>query len=238
MVRIARVVSLSCPFHVTHRGNHRESIFFDEEDRFRYLEILRVAAAQAGLRVWTYCLMPNHVHLIVAGERRDSMARALGAAHRRYSRSVNKRRGWTGHLWANRFYSTPLDERHLWSGARYVELNPVRAGIVARPEEYAWSSAPAHVFGTSDPLLSADRPFPGRIEDWSRWLLEGIGDPRIAVIRANTSTGRPSGSAEFVSLLERRLGRVLQPRKPGRKKQGVHDSKPASSPSRRAPGPA
>jgi putative transposase len=239
MARIARVVSLACAFHVTHRGNHRETIFFDDACYRRYLGILRDANSRYGLRVWAYCLMPNHVHLIVVGERRESMARAIGMAHRKYSRWINEARGWTGHLWANRYHSTALDDRHLWVAARYVELNPLRAGIVGRPEDYPWSSAAAHSRGLQDLLLAEQRPFPGRIENWSAWLLEGIHDPAINEIRANTTTGRPSGSVGFARQLEESLGRAVLPRKRGPKPRhpssslvaegGVRDSEETGS---------
>ena len=211
MGRIARVVFPGCPYHVTHRGNRREPVFFGAEDRRRYLQLLRMYAQRSGMRIWCYCLMSNHVHLIVVGDEQHSLARAIGYAHARHSSWVNKCRGWTGHLWANRFYSSPLDEDHLWAAARYAELNPVRAGLARRAEEYPWSSARAHTLGLLDSTLATIRPFPGSIENWGRWLAEGMADPRFATIRANTSTGRPSGSPEFVRLLERRLGRVLRP---------------------------
>jgi len=161
--------------------------------------------------------MSNHVHLLVVPERSDSLARGIGEAHRRHSRIINKRKGWTGHLWANRFYSTPLDEHHLWVAVRYVELNPVRSGQVSRAHEYDWSSARANASGMASALLDVQRPFPGGIEDWDAWLHAGLGDPRLDAIRANTSTGRPTGSESFVIDLEKRLGRVLRPRNPGRK---------------------
>ena len=192
MVRIARVVYRDCPFHVTHRGNHRETIFPDVRSRRRYLALLREYGERFGLRIWAYCLMPNHVHLVVFAEQLDSMARGIGNAHRRYSRWINKRQDWTGHLWANRFYSTPLDAVHLWVAVRYVELNPVRAGLIERPEDYPWTSARAHALGMPDALLALARPFPGPVTDWSAWLLRGIADPAFDTIRANTSTGRPT----------------------------------------------
>ncbi len=192
MARIPRIVHRDCPFHVTHRGNRREPVFFDTASCDRYLELLREYGERFGLRIWAYCLMPNHVHLIVFVERLDSMARAIGIAHRCYSRWINSREDWTGHLWANRFFSTPLDDLHLWVAVRYVELNPVRAGLVERPERYPWSSARAHALRSRDSLLADGRPFPGSVADWSAWLLRGMGDPAFDRIRANTSTGRPT----------------------------------------------
>ncbi len=220
MARIARVVWPGCPYHVTHRGNHRGRIFFNDGDRRRYLNLLRENAERAALRVWAYALMTNHVHLIVVAEALDSMARGIGNAHREYARIVHQREGWTGHLWANRFFSTPLDESHLWVAARYVELNPVRAGVAQRAEEYVWSSARAHASRGTDPVLDPRRPFPGTFVDWGDWLRAGMSDSRMEAIRRNTTTGRPTGSEEFVRDLEARLGRMLRPAKRGPKRAG------------------
>jgi putative transposase len=173
------------------------------------------------LEIWAYCLMPNHVHLIVLGRDRSSLARAIGNAHRRHAAELNRSMSWTGHLWENRFFSTPLDEHHLWAAVRYVENNPVRALLVDRAEEYPGSSAAAHVRGRRDPLLSPSRPFPGAVGDWSAWLASGVQDVRdlalVRAIRANSRTGRPSGDSSFVRSLEDKLGRRLQPGRPGRR---------------------
>jgi putative transposase len=216
VARIARIAWIGCPYHVTHRGNRGGPVFLSESDYLDYLNLLSSIAAREGLEVWAYCLMANHVHLIVVGRSETSMARGIGNTHRRHARRINTRQGWTGHLWANRFYSTPMDEKHLWTAVRYVELNPVRARLVRKPSDFAWSSARAHAGTLTDGLLAAGRPFPGSIDDWERWLLEGLDDPRVAAIRHNTSTGRPSGTASFVEDLEQRLGRRLKAKAHGR----------------------
>ena len=217
MARIARVIAPGTPYHVTHRGNHRSDVFFDVADRERYLALLAQHAKLYGMEIWAYCLMTNHVHLLVVGQESYSLARAIGFAHMRYSRCVNKRFGWTGHLWANRFYSTALDGSHLWEAVRYVERNPVRAGLVARAEDYEWSSARTHVLRQSNALLAETRPFPGPVEDWSDWLSLPGDESLVGSIRRNTCTGRPSGSESFVKQLEERLKRLLRPMKAGRK---------------------
>jgi len=213
--RIARIAWTGCPYHVTHRGNRRGAVFLQDSDRHSYLGALSARAVREGLRIWAYCLMPNHVHLIVVGERATSMARCIGHTHRRHAQRVNTREGWTGHLWANRFYSTPMDDRYLWIAARYVELNPVRAGLVRRPTDYPWSSARAHACGTADSVLDPDRPFPGAVEDWEEWLLTGIDSDDVKAIRSQTSTGRPMGSEAFVRELEGQTGRSLGVRQRG-----------------------
>lgn len=216
MGRIARAILVGHPHHVTHRGNRRGVIFLQPTDPMMYLDLLRVGAERAAAEIWAYCLMPNHVHLIALGRRPDSLAKAVGCAHRRFSRLVHRRMNWTGHLWANRYFSTPLDEAHLWAAVRYVEANPVRAGLAKRAEDYPWSSARAHVLGIRDPLLAGDRPFPGRVDNWAAWLAEASEDPRIDLIRANTLTGRPTGDDAFTARVERELGRRLRRRKAGR----------------------
>jgi putative transposase len=131
---------------------------------------------------------------------------------------VNRRNDWTGHLWANRFHSTLLDSAHLLRAARYVELNPVRAGLTKSAEDYPWSSARANVRGERDSLLSPRRPFPEAVGDWRAWLSQGIEDDELETLRVHTATGRPCGAPEFVRELERRLGRRLRPFATGRRK--------------------
>ena len=219
MVRFARVVLTGLPYHVTHRGNRRDDVFFTPEDRDQYRQWLREYVDRYGLEIWAYCLMTNHVHFIATPRRPDSLAQTIGRAHMRHARRVNRNQGWSGHLWANRFYSTALDEEHLWTAVKYVELNPVRARLVERGEHYPWSSAKAHVDGVPDPLLSTKRPFPDfeRVGDWGVWLASGLDEADEKLLRANTYTGRPTGGESFVAKLEHLLGRLLRPEKRGRK---------------------
>lgn len=204
------------PLHVTHRGNRKGPVFFDDWDRLAYLETLSEYSARFGLDVWGYCLMNNHVHLLVCPRQRKSLARAIGNAHRQHAERINRRHGWCGHLWQARYFSTLLDERHLWCAVRYIELNPVRAGLARRAEEYRWSSARAHCAGEGDFELSPSRPFPGVVGNWSDWL-SGVTDSAAeAVLRANSRSGRPTGSREFVAQVEATLGRCLTPARPGR----------------------
>ena len=174
----------------------------------------------AGVEVWGYCLMPNHVHLILTPSDADGLRAALSEAHRRYSRRVNFREGWRGYLWQGRFASVPMDSAHLLACARYVELNPVRAGLAARAEDWPWSSARAHLAGQNDGLVRM-QPLLGQVGDqpgdWAAFLNAGLSEAERATIRAGERTGRPLGSADFVADLEQRLGRVLTRQKPGRK---------------------
>ena len=161
MVRQARVVFPGVAHHVTQRGNDRQDIFFGDSDRRLYLRYLRESAVREGVELSAYCLMSNHVHLVLTPEREDSLARALGRTHLMYAQYVFKAQGRSGHLWQSRFYSCPLDEAHAHNASAYVELNPVRAGIVASPWEYAWSSAAAHCGVGGDP---------SRMLDLGRWF--------------------------------------------------------------------
>lgn len=139
MARLARIAAPGIPYHVTQRGNRRQPVFFQEDDYRAYLQELWRQSERFGLRIWAYCLMTNHVHLIAVPDHEQSLARGLGETHRRYTRRVNFREGWRGYLWQGRFGSVPLDELHLIAAMRYVERNPVTAGLVSRAEDYPWS---------------------------------------------------------------------------------------------------
>jgi putative transposase len=199
LARQPRMVFAGVPHHVTHRGNRRGDIFLERTDRDLYSSLLHTVFELNAVDVWAYCLMRNHVHLLLVPWRTESLGRAIKQAHSQYARIVNRRQNWTGHLFANRFYSTALDDAHLWQAARYIESNPVRAGLVARAEDFPWSSARAHVRGIPDPLLSSGRPFPGAIEDWSGWLSEGLPETVLERIRNNTQTGRVTGHLDLAS---------------------------------------
>ncbi len=217
MPRHARIVIPGLPCHVTHRGNRRGDTFFTDRDRQRYLDRLALAGERNGLAVWAFCLMRNHVHLIVCPETERSLAATIREVHGYYARRIHAREGWQGHLWANRHYSAVLDPVHLWAAVRYVERNPVRAGLVERAEEYPWSSAAAHCGLAPPELLAPDRPFPGPVESWSAWLGEASDPAADQAVRTTTARGLPAGSADFVRRLELLLGRRLHPIPRGRR---------------------
>jgi len=152
MARLARLVIPDVPHHVTQRGNRRQPVFFSDEDYAAYRDLVTEACAAHGVHCLAWCLMPNHVHLILTPRDEDGLRAALADAHRRYSRRINFAHGWTGYLWQGRFASYPMDEAHLMTAIRYVELNPVKAQLVARAEDWPWSSAGAHVSGKPDGL--------------------------------------------------------------------------------------
>ena len=218
MARIARVVVPGYPHHVTQRGNRRMQTFFCDEDYQAYLSLVGQWCGQEGLSVWAYCLMPNHVHLIVVPSTEEALARALGEAHRRYTRRVNFREGWRGYLWQGRFSSVVMDEPHLLAAARYVERNPVRAGLVGHAEAWRWSSASGHVPGKGDLLAEsawlAERTA-GWICSWREHLRQDDDPELAAALRRRESTGRPLGDESFVRKIGRLLGRDLLPKKRG-----------------------
>lgn len=201
---------------MTQRGNRRQQVFFGDEDYAAYRALLAESCGAAGVAVWAYCLMPNHVHLILVPRDADGLRAALAEAHRRYTRHVNFREGWRGYLWQGRFASFPMDEPYLLAAARYVELNPVRARLARRARDWPWSSARAHLAGKDDALVRV-RPLLDLAPDWAAFLGAGLGAEDHAAIRAGERTGRPLGAPRFIIRLEKRLGRTLARQKPGPK---------------------
>jgi putative transposase len=219
MARLARVIVPQMPHHVTQRGNRRQQTFFNEGDYRAYLELMREWSIRHGLRVWSYCLMPNHVHLILVPPSEEALCRGVGEAHRRYTRRVNFREGWRGHLWQGRFASFVMDEPYLIAAARYIERNPVRAKLVKRAKDWPWSSAAAHVTGRADPLAEVDWLFDatkGWTCTWGEYLRE-LDEPKLGrQLHCHENTGRPMGEESFLKRLEKQLGRSLIPGKGGR----------------------
>ena len=217
MARLARIVAPGCPHHVTARGNRREPIFFEDGDQDLYLDILAEHMAEAQVAVWAYCLMPNHVHLIACPETAEGLGRAMGAAHRRWA---NARGRWRGHLFDGRFASVAMDEDHLLSCVRYVALNPVRAGLAASAWDWRWSSVHAHGRGQDDGVVRV-APVLERAGDIAAFLAQDEPVSAWSALRASERTGRPLGTDAFVADLERRLGRPIARRAPGRKGRTV-----------------
>ncbi len=218
MPRIARLVVPGHPHHIIQRGNRRQDVFFSDEDKLAYIDCLYTYAKEAGVSFWGYCLMNNHVHLIVVPEKEESLALGIGEAHRRYTRMINFREKWKGHLWQGRFISYVLDEKHVYAALRYVERNPVRAKIVNRAEDYRWSSAGVHTQKRKDKLLS-DNFLTSEINDWSAYLSEEDKQEDVTILQKHSNTGRPLGGIKFIEKIEELLGRDLKKKKPGPKKK-------------------
>ncbi len=216
MARMARVVVPNYPHHVTQRGNRRQKTFFCDNDYRYYIDLMSTFSRQSGTEVWAYCLMPNHVHLVMVPAEEDGLRAALGEAHRRYTRHINFREGWRGHLWQERFHSFTMDENYLISTVRYVERNPVVAGLCAHPQDWKWSSAHAHLMGKDDQLVRV-KPMLDRIDRWGAYLSDADKRSDEDLIERHTRTGRPLGCADFVRKLEAVTGEALAPKRPGRK---------------------
>ena len=228
MSRQARIVIPGVAHHVTQRGNDRQDIFFSDADRGVYLKFLRESARLEGLALSAFCLMTNHVHLVVTPERPESIARAIGRTHLMYAQHLFHAQDRSGHLWQGRFYSCPLDDAHAHNAAAYAELNPVRAGMAKAPWEYPWSSAAVHCGIGGDPsgMLDLSTWFARMpVNDW-RSTLEAIAesDGLIEAIRKSTRTGRPLGNETFLNEIEDKLQQRLRPKSAGRPK-GAKDSK-------------
>jgi len=216
MVRLARVVVPGLPHHVTQRGNRRQQTFFSDDDYQAYLALVAEWCGKAGVDIWAYCLMPNHVHLILVPPDEDGLRRGIAEAHRRYTRRINFREGWKGHLWQSRFASFPMDETYLLAAARYVELNPVRAGLCKTAYDWKWSSARAHRDGVDGSAVVV-RPLLDLVPDWQAFLRDGLKEDDAAALRKHERTGRPLGGEAFIDRIEGMLGRDLKLKKRGPK---------------------
>lgn len=227
MARLARIVIPQVPHHVTQRGNRRLPVFFSDDDRGEYLRLVAEAAGAAGTSCLAWCLMDNHVHLVLVPQTEDGLRASLGEAHRRYTRMINFRRGWRRHLFQERFASYPMDDAHLMAAVRYVENNPVAAGMVRHAQDWVWSSAKSHAQGRRtrlDPLTDM-AALQGAVQNWRAMLRHGLeaggigpeGEAMANAIEARLGTGRPLASDEWIAAYERSTGRRMQRAKPGPK---------------------
>ncbi|MCP4397610.1 MAG: transposase [bacterium] len=216
MARLARVILPGHPHHLTQRGNRRQDVFFCDSDYFYYLELLKTWCEEESIEVWAYCLMTNHVHLIVKPDNESNLSRAIGEVHRRYTRRINLREKWRGYLWQGRFASFPMEENWLLKAASYVELNPVMAGMVRQAWDYRWSSVHAHLSGNDEFGLVDAGKLLDMIGDWEGYLIEAQGQS-VEEIERHSRTGRPLGDDDFIELAENMTGRKLKKKKPGPK---------------------
>ena len=214
MARLPRLVVPGYPHHVTQRGNRRQNTFFGADDYREYIANIATAKADSGTGIWAWCLMPNHVHLIVVPERLDSLSALFAQSHRKYTRYINFRHGWRGHLWQERFHSCVMDELHLLAAVRYIEMNPVAAGLCQQPEDWPWSSSRAHLAGRDDSLVSV-APMLQRISDWRRYLQTSGTESTLDNLHEHSRTGRPLGDDRFIEQLEQLTRRPLKRRRPG-----------------------
>ncbi len=220
MPRIARVCAEGYPHHITQRGNNREKVFFDDEDKRFYLDVLQRYKDKYKVKILAYCLMGNHIHILAVPEKEISLARGIGGTNLVYTQYINRKHNRSGRLWQNRFFSSVVEEEpYLWAVMRYIEQNPVRAKLAKRAENYQWSSARAHVLGIEDKVLSEESRFDDKEIKSYRAFLKQDDEDINETIRHSTSTGRPLGSEKFIKKLEKMLGRDLFPKKGGRPKR-------------------
>lgn len=217
MARLPRFVLPGIPHHVTQRGNRRERTFFEDGDYDLYLDLLADAAQRARTEIWSYCLMPNHVHIVLVPDDEDGLRRTFGDLHRRYTGYINARMRTTGHLWQGRFSSVAMDEAHLYAAFRYVALNPVRAKLVKRAADWKWSSTRALCEGRDDGVVTV-APVIERLGDFTAFLDEAFDEAfTYAALRKAESIGRPIGSPEWLEDMEAKTGYTLRPKKRGPK---------------------
>jgi putative transposase len=227
MARAARIVIGDAPHHVTQRGNNRQDVFFVDDDRKAYLRFLGEQCRRYGVALLGYCLMTNHVHLIVVPRNANALAKAVGRTHWLYAQYVNRLHKRSGHLWQNRFYSNPLDDEHCLLAMRYVERNPIRARLCRIARRYTWSSAAAHC-GEKDPTGLLDAPgwkaLAGRL-DWEKKLSVDLPAEDRRRIGQHVQTGRPLATDGWLSKVERAFGKRLRPLPVGRPKKAKKSAK-------------
>lgn len=222
MPRMGRIVAVGFPHHITQRGNYRQDVFLDDNDRRHYLSWVQEYSDKFGLSIMVYCLMHNHVHFIAVPTQENSLAKTFHTVHMRYSQYFNKKLKSAGHLWQGRFYSCILDEPHLIVAAKYIERNPVRAKVVNEPWQWRWSSASAHVNKTVEsPLKLSDflKITGMSCGSWREYIGTKDDQKRLNEIRRRTLTGRPLGSVSFIEQLESRFERRLLALPRGRPKK-------------------
>jgi putative transposase len=217
MPRIARVIAPDFPHHIVQRGNRSQNVFFVKKDYIEYLQLLHTHAKRFKTNILAYCLMPNHVHIIAVPEQKESLAQAIGETHRKYTRIINERHNWRGYLWQGRFSSYVLDEPYLLAAARYILLNPVKAGIVKCPQDYQWSSIKHHLKKEKSPIIN-DIFLTDIISDWEEFLQQKVNENDIKLFKLHERTGRPLGQSVFIEKLGKNLNRDFKKRKPGRQK--------------------
>lgn len=216
MARLARAIFPGHPHHVTQRGNGRAQTFFCDEDYALYRDLLGVHCAAAGVEIWSWVLMPNHVHLILTPADQDGLRRALSAVHRRYAGNIHARLRRSGHFWQGRFGCVAMDEAHLGAALRYVALNPVRARLVDQATDWSWSSVHTHL-GRNEDGITAAAPIASRYPDFAALLAAGEEEEMLVRLRKAESIGRPIGDPAFLDRLELESGRTLKPARRGPK---------------------
>lgn len=226
MPRVARIINPGYPHHITQRGNNKQLIFRTLEDGYLYIKLLKKHLQDENCRLNAYCLMPNHIHLLLIPEQNNSLSKAMHKISLSYTRYINKKYDRTGRLWESRFFSSTIDrETYLWAVCRYIEQNPLRAGLTDNPFEYRWSSAKINAGLVEPGFLKPvweeylDNP------EYSHLLIKPLKKETIEKIRKNTSKGTPLGSKEFLNKMSTKFGKKVIPRPRGNPRKKSKPSK-------------
>jgi len=221
MARIARVVYPGVAHHITQRGIRRLDIFIDDDDKRFFIKLLQKYSEKYQLKIHAYCLMSNHIHLVAVPVKPQSMQNAMHDLCTRYAAYFNRKYNFSGHLFQNRYFSTPLEGEHSENAARYVEQNPVRAGMVTRADIFPWSSARGNCGVTEDKLLDSESPILKDPENWRVALTENLNDVVTKKIQKATKSGKPLGSDKFIKEIETKLKRKIKSQKRGRPRRNL-----------------
>lgn len=226
MPRIARVIGVGYPHHIVQRGNNREMVFLNRRDYKKYLFFLSKYSEEKEIAVLAYCLMPNHAHLLVIPSDEEALPKMMQGITLCYSKYFNGEKGRTGRLWECRYHSTIVDrDAYLWTVCKYIETNPVKAGIVKRSEDYPFSSAKAHILGRKDPLLKEVLFNKTELNEYREFVRVEEDSEIVEEIRKQTRSGKPLGNEKFLNTLSEKLGRSLFFRPKGRPRKNFRESR-------------
>jgi putative transposase len=228
MPRSARVVIANQPHHIIQRGHNRQVVFAQVDDYEYYLDTLREWKEKLGCKVYAYCLMTNHAHLVIdPGKDSANLALLMKRVAGRYTRYINKKEKRTGTVWEGRYKSSPVSSgEYLLACCRYVELNPIRAGIVADPGHYRWSSCKTKTGVDNQQWLDID-PFYMSLGESPRarqckyreWLQDTIPEEELRVIRQSVQRNQLTGSKRYIDTIEKKIGKRVEFRGQGRPRQ-------------------
>lgn len=222
MPRIARAIAIGFPHHIIQRGNNKEKVFFEDEDRQKYLELLTKYSNKWECPILAYCLMNNHVHLLARPKIEEALYKTMQGVTLCYTQYINRKYEKTGRLWESRYNSCIVDREHyLWAVARYIEQNPKRAKIVKKEEDYPYSSATAHIKGKKDNVLGEELFKANQRKDYAAFIRESITEEEMQRLKYATRTGRPFGDEGFIKRMEKKLDKRFILQKPGRPKGKV-----------------
>lgn len=234
MARQARITLDNSPHHITQRGNRGDPVFFEKGDFQAYLDTLKEQCERFNVKLLSYCLLPNQIHILAIPQNGETLARAIGETHRRYTNMINKRNGWRGHLFQDRFFSYVCDEPYSLRAMRFIENMPVMSGIAPKPESYLWSSARDRIKTSTDNFITQPKNFHA-VQDWSAFLERPMEPSELQAIQTHLQTGRPRGHDTFLDMIEQKIGRPVRPQKRGRKPKETNTPTETPAPEKENP---